>query len=290
VRHRLDLRIGPVAFRIGSAWPGPIRELERLYSIYPTGRAEAADFTVRLEPETPWRRFVRPSIAIRGDYVLPDAAPMSLAHGLLAAEMGMNLQMALGQKRFLLLHAATVERDGRALVMTGESGAGKSTLAALLGERGGGWRLMGDEFALLDLDEGLLHPFPRLISLKNQAIALFDHVEPERLGPLLRGTPKGTIRHLRPNAAAVAAMAQPARPALILFPRFGRDFERAVRPVGAAEVFVRLTQASTNYVALGERGFDSLTRLVGTCPARAIDYPDTGSALALVEELWGALK
>ena len=35
--------------------------------------------------------------------------------GLLAAEMGMNLQMALGQKRFLLLHAASVEKDGRAL-------------------------------------------------------------------------------------------------------------------------------------------------------------------------------
>ena len=127
---------------------------------------------MRLEPEKPWRRFLRPSVAIRGDYVLPDAAPMSLAHGLLAAEMGMNLQMALGQKRYLLLHAATVEKDGRALIMTGESGAGKSTLAALLGERG--WRLMGDEFALLDLASGALHPFPRAVSLKNGAIAVME--------------------------------------------------------------------------------------------------------------------
>ena len=58
-----------------------------------------------------------------------------------------------------------------------------------------------------------------------------------------------------------------------------------MRPVGAAEVFVRLTQASTNYVALGGRGFEALTRLVATCPGRAIDYPDTETALALVEEL-----
>jgi hypothetical protein len=43
-----------------------------------------------------------------------------------------------------------------------------------------------------------------------------------------------------------------------------------------SETFVRLTQASTNYVALAERGFDALTRLVRTVPARALDYPDTG--------------
>src|SRR5690606_29002181 len=133
MRHSLALQIGPVAFRIGSAWRSPIEALAALYAGYPQPPDGFCDFTVRLEPETRWRRWIRPSVAIRGDFVLPDAAPMALGHGLLAAEMGMNLQMALGQKRFLLLHAATVEKDGLALVLTGDSGAGKSTLAALLG-------------------------------------------------------------------------------------------------------------------------------------------------------------
>ncbi len=79
-------------------------------------------------------------------------------------------------------------------------------------------------------------------------------------------------------------MDEPARPALILFPRFG--YEPAVRSIGAAEVFVRLTQASTNYVALGERGFLALSRLVGGAAARAIDYADTASAIECVERLW----
>jgi HprK-related kinase A len=285
MRHRLDLRIGPVTFRIGSDWGAPLDALRRLYAGYPEPHP-VADFTVRLEAERPWRRFIRPSVAIRGDYVLPDAAPLSLAHGLLAAEMGMNLQMALGQRRFLLLHASTVEREGRALLMTGHSGAGKSTLAALLGERG--WRFLGDEFALVDLDTGALHPFPRAISLKNEAVFLFD-VEEARLGPVLAGTPKGRIRHLRPRADAIARMAETAKPALILFPRYGRDLAGEVRPVGAAEVFVRLTQASTNYVALGERGFNALSTLVTGVPAQAIDYPDTETAIALVERLWSAL-
>jgi HprK-related kinase A len=287
MRHCHLLQVGPVAFRIGSEWPQPIEAVKRLYAGYPSPEG-VCDFTVRLEAEKPWRRWIRPSVAIRGDYTLPDAAPLALEHGLLAAEMGMNLQMALGQKRYLLLHASTVERGGRALLMTGASGAGKSTLAALLGEHG--WRLLGDEFALLDLQDGLVHPFPRAISLKNQAIHVMEEVAgADRLGPWLRNTPKGTIRHLRPNSDAIARMAEPARPAMLLFPSFGRDLERAIRPVGQAEVFVRLTQASTNYVTLGERGFDALGKLVKGIPSLAIDYPDTATALDLVEELWSGL-
>lgn len=283
MNHVFRLQVGPVSFRIGSQWRRPVAQLRRLYASYPEPDG-VCDFTVRLEAERVWRRWVRPSVAIRGDYVLPDAAPLPLAQGLLAAEMGMNLQMALGQKRFLLLHAASVEREGRALLMTGHSGAGKSTLGALLGERG--WRFMGDEFALLDLDDGRLHPFPRAVSLKNESLDLFDGVDPARLGPVLTGTPKGTIRHLRPNDEAVARMGEPAKPVIILFPRFGRDLEPIVREVGAAEAFMRLTQASTNYVALGERGFDALTRFVGALPSKAIDYADTAEAEELVDRLW----
>ena len=286
MRHALRLQVGPVTFRIGSEWRAPLTALQALYAGYPAGDA-IADFTVRLEAAKPWRRHLRPSIAIAGDYVLPGASPLSLAHGLLAAEMGMNLQMALGQRQYLLLHAASLERDGRALLLTGLSGAGKSTLAAVLGERG--WRLMGDEFALLGLDGELLHPFPRAISLKNRSIAELEaELGGERFGPVLAGTPKGTIRHLRPNPAAIAGMTQAASPALILFPRFGGDYPAEVRAVGAAEAFVRLTQASTNYVALGERGFDALTRLM-RLPARAIDYARTDDAVALVEGLWREL-
>jgi len=285
MRNALEVAIGPVSFRLGSAWKAPLDALAGLYAGYPEPDA-VCDFTVRLEPERPWRRWFRPSVAISGDYVLPDAAPLSLAHGLLAAEMGMNLQMALGQKSFLLLHAASVEKDGKALILTGESGAGKSTLSALLGERG--WRLMGDEFALVDLETGALHPFPRAISLKNGAIPVIEkEAGAGRMGPVLEGTPKGTIRHLKPRADAVARMREPARPALILFPRFGG--ERALRSVGQAECFMRLTQASTNYVALGERGFAALSGLVSTVPAVAIDYPDTETALELVGQLWAAL-
>ena len=282
--HEFRVQVGPAAFRIGSAWKRPLDQLADLYRDYPT--PDIPDYSVRLEAVSFLRRFIRPAVSINGDYMLPDAAPLPLAQALLAAEMAMNLQMALGWRRHLLLHASAVEKDGKALVMTGASGSGKSTLAAMLGCKG--WRFMGDEFVLIDLVTGDAVPFPRLISLKNEAIGAMQVTALDgRFGPLMQGTPKGDIRHLVPARDAIEAMAQPAKPALLLFPSFG--FEPVVREILPSEVFIRLTQASTNYVALGEAGFTTLTRFIKTVPARAIDYRDGQEAEALVDRLWSEL-
>ncbi len=282
--HEFCVRVGPASFRIGSAWRAPIDQMAKLYADYPV--PDIPDFTVRLEATSFARRFIRPSVAINGDYMLPDAAPLPLAQGLLAAEMGMNLQMALGWRRQLILHASAVEKDGKALIMTGASGSGKSTLSALLGQTG--WRFMGDEFALIDPLSGEAVPCPRMISLKNEAIAAMQkQAVGSRFGPLMQGTPKGDIRHLVPPPQAIARMDERAKPALLLFPRFG--YASAIRDVSPSEVFMRLTQASTNYVALGEAGFHALTRFVQEVPARAIDYQTGDEAKVLVEQLWADL-
>lgn len=286
MRHHLTLTVGPATFRIGSPWAAPLDRARALYAGYPQGGA-IADYTVRLDPAGPLRRWWRPSVRIAGDHMLADAAPMALRHGLLAVEMGMNMQMALGWRRHVLIHASTVERDGRALIMTGESGSGKSTLAAMMGEAG--WRFMGDEFALLDPGSGMVFPFPRLVSLKNDAIGVMRRVvgDPARFGPLLRGTAKGDICHMVPPRNAVARIGEGAMPALLLFPRFGHDL--AVRPVGRGEAFMRLTQASTNYVACGERGFSGFTRLLDAVPALALDFADGPQAMAAIDNLWAQL-
>ena len=148
-----------------------------------------------------------------------------------------------------------------------------------------GWRFMGDEFALMSLESGEIVPFPRLISLKNRAIRAMEEVAPaDRFGPAMTGTPKGDIRHLVPPRTAIDRMGEPARPALLLFPRFGHV--PALRDMGQSEIFVRLTQASTNYVALGEAGFRALTRFVDQVPARAMDYQSIDQAEELIERLW----
>lgn len=281
--HKFALRVGPVPLRIFSDWAGPIAELRHLYADYPAPQDGIATLTARIGAARPWRRWLRPAVSIGGDFTIPDALPLPLSQGLLAAEMAMNLQVAMGWRTHMLLHASAVERDGRVLLMVGASGSGKSTLAALLGE--GAWRLLGDEFALLDVENGNILPFPRLISLKNEAIdVLRARACPSRFGPLIRGTPKGDICHMRPRADAIARMDAGGAPALLLFPAYGTD--NGLRPVPPSEAFFRLTESSTNYVGLGEPGFTALSQLVRALPAVAVGYQSGEQAIAMVEALW----
>ena len=280
--YDFSVRIGAISYRIGSAWPGPIAALRHLYAGYPSPGDGIATVTARIGAPRPWRRWLRPQVEIGGDFSLPDTVPMALRHGLLAAEMAMNMQVALGERRHLLIHASAVERGGRAIIMPGDSGSGKSTLAALLGEHG--WRLLADEFVMIDVATGMIRPFPRPISLKNSAIPELEAriADPARFGPLMSDTPKGQLRHLRPHADAIARMDEPARPALILFPSYG--FEPVAEGLAKSDAFVQLTQGSTNYVALGEMGFAALLRLVEEVPAVRFAYPDSVSGMAIVEQ------
>ena len=95
-----------------------------------------------------------------------------------------------------------------------------------------------------------------------------------------------TISEVFYMAEVLAKQPRPKGPRLAIVTNAGGPGVLAVevRGVGGAEVFMRLTQASTNYVALGRPAFGALTRLIGAVPALAIDYPDTATAISLVDD------
>lgn len=282
------VRVGPFAFLLRTPLAAALRVVDHLYRDYPRAVADdIVDYTVAVVPTSPLRRWLRPNVRLACDIEIPLMLPMPARHAGLAFEMGMNLQLAAGMHRYLLLHAAVVERGGGALLMTGDSGAGKSTLAAVLAY--GGWRLLGDEFGLIDAATGMTIPFPRPISLKNASIAHAERFAPaERFGPTYEATVKGLVRHLLPPAASIAAMDMPARPRLIVTPAFAAEATPVARRIGVTELFVRLTQSSTNYEMLGEAGFEAIWHLASQTPAYEIRYGSSEAARALIDELWGA--
>jgi HprK-related kinase A len=280
------VRVGPFSFLLRSPLREVVAAADRLYRDYPACPPDdIVDYSVSVLPPSRLRGWVRPKLVLACDIEIPLMAPVPRAHGLLALEMGMNLQLAVGMTRLLLLHAASLERGGGALIMTADSGSGKSTLAATLGYSG--WRFMGDEFVLIDPLDAMLRPFPRPISLKNESIGLLAGAAPaDRFGPRFDDTIKGTVQHLAPPVEAIAAMDSPAPPRLIVMPAFSPGSEPTARRLGQAETFVRLSRASTNYRKLGEAGFGLLSRIATTVPAYEIGYGSTDAARAIVEGLW----
>jgi len=68
--------------------------------------------------------------------------------------------------RYLIVHAAALERRGEALLLVGRTGSGKSTLALSLTRRGFGY--LGDEFALVCLKTQEAVPLPKALCIKDQ--------------------------------------------------------------------------------------------------------------------------
>lgn len=218
-----------------------------------------------------WHRSIfRPQIVGSPGFDIP-MVPLPAELTPLAFEMAWNTSVALGCYRFLILHAAVVAYEGHAIVISAQSGGGKSTFAASLVEAGGA--LLSDEFALIDLDSGLCHPFPRAISLKNESIELFPDV-----GARFYDTPKGTLGYLRPKLIAT----EPHAPTHLIFPTYSEGALPTAEPLGPDDCWVRLLQGSPNYHLLGKAGFDGLLRLVSSAQGYALHYPDTAASHLLL--------
>src|SRR5262245_15118510 len=94
-------------------------------------------------------------------------------------ENELQLFVAEWAKNRVFVHAGVVAWKGRALVIPGRTLAGKSTLVAALLEAGATY--YSDEYAVLD-GRGLVHPYPRPLSLRQANGASCRRLNAEDLG------------------------------------------------------------------------------------------------------------
>lgn len=71
-----------------------------------------------------------------------------------------------------LIHAGVVSRGGKGILLVGDAFYGKSTLSLELTRRG--YCFLSDEMAAIGRDDGLVHPFPRCLSVRP---ASAEHLE-----------------------------------------------------------------------------------------------------------------
>jgi len=282
----LDLVTGGFRTRIRSPLPDVAAGIAGLYGDFPVaGDRGFADFHVVVTCPRGPRRWYRPQVLFRFDgRSVFKPLPVNQAFPML--EWGLNWCVTTQVNHFLLFHAAVVARGDRALVMPGQPGSGKSTLCAALVTHG--WRLLSDELAMVDLETGALHGLARPVSLKNESLPVLRALAPDAfLSPPCHDTLKGTVAHLRPPADSVRRMAEPARPAWIVFPRFEADAATGLVPRDRDSTFFELVRNAFNYSALGTVAFERTVDLVAQSDCHDLTFSDLDDALARLGRIAG---
>lgn len=279
------LRTGPFHASIQSPLTSVHRGIATLYADFEIiAQPTFADFHVNVSTPPNLRRWVRPQVIFRYDDEVP-FKPLPLDQAIPMLEWGLNWSISNHAHQYLILHAAVIERGGRAVIMPAPPGSGKSTLCAALVNHG--WRLLSDELALLSPATGEVIPLARPVSLKNSSINIIRDLGPEVvIGPACKDTLKGTVAHMRPPADSVRRIDENALPAWIIFPRYQPGTGAVLEPYARSQTFMSLVENTFNYHALGEKAFNTLCSLVDHCDCYTFEYDrfdlafDTFAALA----------
>ncbi|MFQ6017087.1 MAG: HprK-related kinase A [Kiloniellaceae bacterium] len=277
------IRSGPFVSRIVASLPELAAPLYLLYADFPVEDGGIIDFHVRLEPAAGLRRWVRPQAEFLFDGRVP-FPPFPRRMALPMLEWALNRCISSHAYQFLIIHAAVIEKDGRALLLPGPAGTGKSTLCAALVSRG--WRLLSDELALVRPDDGKLSPVTRSVSLKNQSIDVIRQFAPDAVfGPEIKGTHKGRVAHMRPPTDSVRRADETSAPGWLVFPTFQSGAATHLTPLARARAFIRLADSSFNYHILGLTGFRALCHLIDTSACYEFTYSSVGEAVTLLGDL-----
>jgi len=279
----LDLQTGPFIFHIQSREAPVFSGLRRLYADFPVSKEALRDFHVRVRRPANLRRWYHPQVVFEHDRASP-FKPLPANHAFASLEWGMNWCIAGYAHQYLTLHAAVLERNGRAVMLPGEPGAGKSTLTAALSLSG--WRLLTDETALVDLDTGVLWPMARPINLKNHSIDIIQAFSSEAIfGDKAFDTHKGTVAHLKPSLDTVLRMDESCRIGWVIFPRWQANSPARLTRRPRADTFVFAAENSFNYSVLGETGFRTLDRLIREADCYDFRYSKLEDAVLAFERL-----
>ncbi len=284
VQDGVTLRIGSFSFGVRIQDAQTAREMLALYDGYPFEMGPVlSDFHIQLKPLNPLRTWLHPRVRAYIDHqAVFKPAPPHLGVPLL--ESVINSCIGTRTTRYLMLHAAVVERDGGAVVMPGASGAGKSTLTTALITSG--WRLLSDEVTIIGSRDGLLRPHPRPISLKNEAIDLITNRYPELVATRrYEGTTKGTVVFLRAPLDAIQNADSCAKPFLVIAPNYDPEGKLNYDRLEKAQAFMLLVRQSPNYKILLDRGFETLANFVEACEHYTLTYSDLDKAVDTIDAL-----
>lgn len=285
----LTLRLPPFVARLQSDVPRVADDLRRLYGEFEVGSEdEFADYHLSVHFDRGmyalWRRLAGKRQARFSTDGLQAFTTLPAIQAFHMIEWGLNWAITAHAHRFVVYHAAVLERGGRALVLPAPPGSGKSTLTAALAQRG--WRLLSDELGLLDPNDRLLYGLARPVNLKNRSIALMRDFAPDAvLTTPVPDTLKGTLSLMKAPGDAIARVREGARPAWVVVPSFEAGAEARLEPLPKAQAHLLLAEQAFNYDIHGVDGFEATADLVDGASCWAFTYSELDDAVRVFDEL-----
>ena len=282
LREGLFLRTGPFVSCITSSQPLLAEGIALHYAGHAI-ESDFADFHVRIDRPRNLRRWYRPQVHFFFDDT-PSFHPLPADQAFPMLEWGLNWCVTNHCHRYLIIHAAVLEKHGKTLLLPAPPGSGKSTLCAGLAHSG--WRLLSDELALIDPDSGRVVPLPRPVSLKNQSIEVVRSFAPQAVfNPTVKDTIKGAVAHMRAPEESLARAAETAAPGWIVTPRFTAGAAPQLNEVSRARGMMALIENAFNFDLHGRRGFDVLGDFVDSCSCHTFSYGSLADAISGCEAL-----
>jgi HprK-related kinase A len=283
----LRIQTGPFVAAVRTPLADVADSITQLYASYPLAPAQTfTDFHVAVKRPggvNGLRSWWKPQVSFELDNNEP-FNPLPGDQGFPLLEWGLNWCVYGMCNQYLILHAAVLERNGRALILPAPSGSGKSTLCA--GLLFHGWRLLSDELAMICPHTGNLIANPRPVSLKNASIGVISKLVPTvRFGSRIEETVKGVVAHFAAPPDAVQRSAETAQPGWVVFPRYLAGAPAVLTPLERARTLLQLAQNAFNYDIFGAEGFDMLSALADRSACYSFEYSDLHHAIAMFTAL-----
>lgn len=283
-RGDLVLRLTPFVARVTSDVPSLVQDIAQMYADFYICPPDAfADFHVQVWRDWGVRRWIKPQSRFSFDGQ-PSFTGLPVDQSFAMLEWGLNWCVAAHSHQYLVIHAAVIEKNGKAVVMPAPPGSGKSTLCAGLVING--WRLLSDELALYDLQSGLIYGMARPISLKNKSIDLIQSFAPDAVMTApVPNTTKGTIALLRPPVSSVTRVSEPVQATWIILPKYEHGSPPHLVPHSRARTFMLIAEQSFNYDIQGQRGFDAVRALIDSTQCYQFTYSRLDEAQQVFDNL-----
>jgi HprK-related kinase A len=280
----LPIEIGPFTFNIRTSLRDLAEVIRRLYADFPLCSPTAfVDYFVQVQPPRSLRRWVAPEavFTLGGGYGFdPFERRMAAPY----FEWGLNWCIANHAHQYLILHAACVERNGNALLISGSSGAGKSTLCAGLAYSG--WRLLSDELTLVSPSDVQLTALARPLCLKNESLPIIRALAPAAyISPPATSPLRGTICQLQPPRDSVLRVHERARPSVLAFVEYRAGSPARLEPISKGQAMINAANNSFNYGIVGRSGFDALARMIDAVDCYRFVYGSLSEAIELFDDL-----